>query len=316
VNVSLDAFRRGKGQPPLLFGHRGVRGPLPENTLAAFSRAAEEGADGIELDVRLARSGEVVVLHDPDLTRVTHQRDRRVAAELSWDQIREVDLDGEKIPRLEDVFALARDKRLLVNVELKHDEPRRSALVWAVRQVLKRSGFPRERVILSSFHPKLVLLTEALLPSIGRAFLCHHGQRHQHPFAVARALRPHAIHPEWTLLLDNPSSPHRPRGRLAPPVVSVWTVNEEAAARTLAQLPGERVDSLITDRPGALRRFLANDRDRQDTLSNDHPCRLGPTAYLDGSHGDRRSCSCPRNRSCTNTVGAPRSEPHAGEPPR
>jgi glycerophosphoryl diester phosphodiesterase len=265
MRPSVQAFRRPPGKAPLIFGHRGVRGPVPENTLAAFTRAADDGADGIELDVRLARSGEVIVLHDLDPSRVTHGREGRPAATLSFDALRRLDLDGEKIPRLEEVLSLARDRGLLVNIELKHDVAERVPLVRAVKKVLKTSSVSPEQVILSSFHPKLLLLARALLPQIGRAFLCHQGQRRKHPFAVARALSPQGLHPEWTLLLAAPPRALRiglqgqPRGAPNRPVVSVWTVNEEAAARTLASLPDELVDSLITDRPGALRHLFASD---------------------------------------------------------
>jgi len=54
-----------------VFGHRGGAGLAPENTFAAFERGVAEGVDGLELDVRLARDGEVVVCHDPTLDRTT-----------------------------------------------------------------------------------------------------------------------------------------------------------------------------------------------------------------------------------------------------
>jgi glycerophosphoryl diester phosphodiesterase len=53
---------------PLIIGHRGASALAPENTLAAFARAFDDGADGIELDVRLARDGVPVVIHDPSLS--------------------------------------------------------------------------------------------------------------------------------------------------------------------------------------------------------------------------------------------------------
>ena len=58
-------------------GHRGVRGAAPENTMAAFEEASRQGADAIELDVLVCRSGEAVVIHDPTLTRLTGGADTR-----------------------------------------------------------------------------------------------------------------------------------------------------------------------------------------------------------------------------------------------
>jgi glycerophosphoryl diester phosphodiesterase len=54
---------------PLVFGHRGGSRLAPENTLPAFDRAVAEGVDGLELDVRLSRDGDVVVCHDARLDR-------------------------------------------------------------------------------------------------------------------------------------------------------------------------------------------------------------------------------------------------------
>ena len=55
----------------LVWGHRGASGYAPENTLAAFEKAVEMGADGIELDVQLTKDGELVVIHDETIDRVS-----------------------------------------------------------------------------------------------------------------------------------------------------------------------------------------------------------------------------------------------------
>ena len=80
---SLLALRRPKGKRPWVLGHRGARHAAPENTLRAFDLALREGAEGVELDVRLDGSGRVVVLHDPDLSRVSSGSDQRLTHELS-----------------------------------------------------------------------------------------------------------------------------------------------------------------------------------------------------------------------------------------
>ena len=55
----------------LVWGHRGTSGYAPENTMAAFEKAVELGADGIELDVQLTKDGELVVIHDETIDRVS-----------------------------------------------------------------------------------------------------------------------------------------------------------------------------------------------------------------------------------------------------
>ena len=62
--------KAANGRGPLVVGHRGASASELENTLAAFRRARADGADGVELDVQRARTGEVVVFHDDNLARL------------------------------------------------------------------------------------------------------------------------------------------------------------------------------------------------------------------------------------------------------
>ena len=57
--------------PPRIAGHRGAAGTMPENTLESFSRALEEGATFIEMDVHATRDGEIVIIHDETVQRTT-----------------------------------------------------------------------------------------------------------------------------------------------------------------------------------------------------------------------------------------------------
>src|SRR2546423_4915557 len=144
VMSALDTghrFRRPKGAPPLVFGHRGVRGEAPENTMTAFELAASGGAAGVELDVRLCRSGEVVVCHDPSLERMTGGRDSRNVADLTLAELQRIDVgNGERVPPLEQVLGWARARPILVNVELKRDVPNRVRLVRETARLLVGLG--------------------------------------------------------------------------------------------------------------------------------------------------------------------------------
>ncbi len=61
---------------PLIIAHRGASALAPENTLAAFQKAIEDGAEGIEFDVQLAKDGVPVVFHDFKLERIGRKKDR------------------------------------------------------------------------------------------------------------------------------------------------------------------------------------------------------------------------------------------------
>jgi glycerophosphoryl diester phosphodiesterase len=138
--------------PPLVIAHRGASGTCPENTLAAFRHAQALGADMIELDVQLARDGNVVVIHDWTLDRTTDGSGPVGARSLA--ELRALDagawfasaFGGERIPTLAEVLA---EVRIPVNVELKPlgDD----GLEAAALAVVEMAG-ALPRVVFSSFE--------------------------------------------------------------------------------------------------------------------------------------------------------------------
>ncbi|MDB4897641.1 MAG: glycerophosphoryl diester phosphodiesterase, partial [Firmicutes bacterium] len=68
----LQVIAKNRDGFPFISGHRGAAGYAPENTMAAFRKGWELGADLLELDVQLTRDGHVVVVHDPTLERTTN----------------------------------------------------------------------------------------------------------------------------------------------------------------------------------------------------------------------------------------------------
>jgi glycerophosphoryl diester phosphodiesterase len=233
-----------EGGRPLVYGHRGASAHALENTLSAFARARADGADGIELDVRLTADGELAVFHDQDLSRIAGRPGR--LADMSWRELAEVRLPGgERIPRLAEV--LAETSPLLVNVEIKHPSWRR--LREVVAAVATCAGRDRERVLVSSFHPGAVALarTTTALPC---GLLFH--ARQSRPLReawLAPLIRPHAVHPDRVLVDAASISRWRTRGY----AINVWTVDAADELRRLAALG---VDAIITNDPAAARAAL------------------------------------------------------------
>ena len=235
------SFRRQDGAPPYVFGHRGVRGEAPENTMAAFELAATSGADGVELDVRLCRSGELVVCHDVDLARVTRGADRRRVADLDRDDLARVDVGkGERVPLLSEVLTWAASRRLRVNVEMKRDVPNRRAVVDATARMLEGDALPP--IVVSSFDPWMLLFLSWRRPEALLGYLFATEQRFARSGILANVLHTDAVHPERTEVDAGRCAAWRKRGR----IVNVWTVNDVAEARALARLG---VDAIITDVP-------------------------------------------------------------------
>jgi len=215
--------------------------------MAAFELALVEGAEGVELDVRLNASGDVIVCHDVTLERVTDGRDRRAIHALSSDECRAVRLaGGEPLPFLSDVLDWAARHNACLNVELKTDGRQRRALCVAVA-ALTGPRASRGNLLISSFNLLAVLAHRALAPQVASAWLVESELGHRLPL-LARAGSV-ALHPKHTLI---------DAARLAAwkrhvPRVHTWTVNDPQRARELAALG---VDCLITDNPALLRGAL------------------------------------------------------------
>jgi glycerophosphoryl diester phosphodiesterase len=226
---------------PLVVGHRGGRGEgwPPENTIAAFEQAREQGARAIELDVRTGPRGQLVVLHDATREAMG-------------------DLRRRGVPTLGEALAWAHDRGVAVNVEMKHEDGTSPAprgrgrhlgmegvtLARATVRVVRGSGAD---VLLSSFDPLLLVAAAAAWPALPRALLVHSRQAAWADVAQAVARPPlvGAIHLERTQTDPRVIARHRRRGLR----VGVWTVNDAHEARDLVRLG---VSTIITDEPGRI----------------------------------------------------------------
>jgi glycerophosphoryl diester phosphodiesterase len=136
--------------------HRGASAELPENTLAAFERAIELGADVIEADVRQSSDGALLVLHDAELDRTTNGTG--LLRDVTAAEARLLDAgEGERVPRVEEVLQLARG-RVRVNLDLKEVE----ATVPAVAAVQQADMV--DSVTYISFLPEVWEVLEELRP--------------------------------------------------------------------------------------------------------------------------------------------------------
>ncbi len=253
--VLPDSVRPATGVRPVIFAHRGASAHAPENTLAAFLLALEQGADGIELDAQLTRDGEVVVFHDRFLSRITGAGGE--VRDLRWAELRRLDAGshfdiayrGELIPTLDEVFATV-GHRTVTNVELKNYASPTDRLPEKVVRLVERHGLG-PRVLFSSFNPLALLRARRALPQAPLGLLALPGL----PGAwargwIGRLLNCNALHPALQDVSPAMVTAQHRRGCR----VNVWTVNQAAEMRRLAQWG---VDGLITDDPLLARRVLS-----------------------------------------------------------
>ena len=232
---------------PIIFAHRGASAHAPENTLAAFELALAQGADGIELDVKLSADGHVVVIHDPTTDRTTGARGQ--VKDLSLAELRglnagsfySANFSAEKIPMLEEVFE-AFGKKIFINVELTNYNTPRDHLVESVCMLVKKFNV-QKHVMFSSFYASNLSKARSYLPEVPCGLLAFNGllgawaRSFGFAFGKYAALHPYLkdVTPQQVQRV------HRLKGR-----VHVWTVNAEEDMRRLF---GWGVDAIFTDDP-------------------------------------------------------------------
>lgn len=218
-----------------LIAHRGFASLYPENTLRAVEEAVAR-ADAIEIDVRRCGSGELVVIHDATVDRVSDGSGR--VADYSLGELRDLDVlgTGRGVPTLAEVFD-AVPAAVGINVELK--EPDVAADVLAVAR-----EHPNH-VIVSSFRPTELAACRAADQAVPRALLV--GERADARTAVDQAheLGCSYLHPHLSLCDERLVNESHHAGMS----VNAWTVDSKSAAERLGDLG---VDGIIADRWGVL----------------------------------------------------------------
>ena len=148
-------------------GHRGYTRHAPENSMAAFRQAIADGANYIETDVQVTRDGAFVIMHDSTINRTTNGTGR--IRDKTWAQLRTVRLsNGEPVPTLGELFALAKPTRTDVMVETKWIPPSHFA---ALKRLIDAFGV--HRVIVNSFSRYDVHAFHARYPDVQTAVDTH-----------------------------------------------------------------------------------------------------------------------------------------------
>ena len=233
--------------------HRGGAALAPENTMLAFEGAAQLGADYIELDVRRCATGELVVIHDADLRRLTGQPDR--VDRLTLGLLQQADVGSHfgdvvaRVPTLVEVLESLRG-RIRFNIEVKEDTLAGDGTATAVGELIAAMELDGE-VIVSSFNPASLWRVAhrcgaprgLIYPMEGDGSFPHRlRDRVMRRPRAATLISAFALHARETEV-DGEQVRKAHRRGLA---MNVWTVNEPARMRELAEL---RVNALITDRP-------------------------------------------------------------------
>jgi glycerophosphoryl diester phosphodiesterase len=284
-------------------GHRGARGLAPENTLPAFARALSLGVSTLEMDCAITRDGVVVVSHNPALNpEITRGPDGRFLERtgpaiwsLSYAELQRYDVgrlnpvrvyakrwpeqrpvDGTRIPRLADVFALVKksgNETVRFNIETKISplapadtttpEDFARKLISAVR-----SAGMAERTAIQSFDWRTLAVVQKEAPEIATVYLTtvsgfmdNIQVKGESPWTAGIRFRDHGSVPRmvkaaggavWSPYLGDLTREAVKEAQALGLKVVVWTVNNPADMRRVIEWA---VDGVISDRPDLLRKM-------------------------------------------------------------
>ena len=248
------------GYRPLVIAHRGGADALPEHTLGAYLRALDEGADGLECDVRLTRDGHLVCVHDSKLDRTSNGRGRvsaKTLAELdaldfgSWHPGFDKALpDLSRLLTLERLLETVRDsgRRVRLLIETKHPTRYGAEVERRLVRMLRQHGLADPKpdddvqVTVMSFAALALRRIRAQAPGLPTVYLMEMAApgvgRGRLPFGARTA------GPGIELIRAKPAL--LPAIKAAGHQAYVWTVNQPEDLRLVLE---HRVDAVITDRP-------------------------------------------------------------------
>lgn len=224
----------------LIIAHRGASKLAPENTLKAFQKAIDLGADYVEFDVHLSKDNEVVIMHDDNTERTTGVSG--AINEMALEELKKLDAgEGEQIPTLDELIELAKGK-IGLQLEIKAE-----GMAEIIIKKLKEAGLI-ESTLISSFNHDELLKVQKVEPTIKLASLIL-GLKKKSTVEEAVEHNFHAIHPYYRFArqkLIDLAHEHDIK-------INTWTVDSKSRMRKLIE---SGVDGFITNDVEAAKQVL------------------------------------------------------------
>ncbi len=258
--INFSRFK--KKDRVLVWAHRGASGHAPENTLPAFEKAVELGADGVELDVQFTKDGQIVVIHDEKINRTSNGKG--YVKDQTLEELRNFNFNKKfeecgfcKIPTLEDVYALLKPTNLTINVEFKTGMFFYELLIEKVLELTEKMGLS-DRVFYSSFNHYSCMKVKELKSDAYVGFLYEDGI-----IDVVRYVKEHggnALHPS----LYNIQYPGVLKEAAMNGLdINAWTVNEKEPMELCCKWG---INAMLTNFPDKARKI--SDKYAENILSD------------------------------------------------
>lgn len=237
---------------PLVWAHRGASGYAPENTLAAFEKAVELGADGVELDIQLTKDDEIVVIHDEKIDRTSDGKGW--VKDYTLEELRGFNYNRTKpeyehadIPTMREVFELLKPTGLFINIEIKTGVFFYEKIEEKILALTKEMGM-EDRVCYSSFNHYTVKRIHELKPDAEVGFLYADGPIDMPSYGAKHGVN--ALHPAlYNLQYDGFIEECKEKGLK----LNVWTVNEKEHMQLCCKYG---VNAIITNYPDIAREVV------------------------------------------------------------
>ena len=237
---------------PLVWAHRGASGYAPENTLAAFEKAVELGADGVELDIQLTKDDEIVVIHDEKIDRTSDGKGW--VKDYTLEELRGFNYNRTKpeyehadIPTMREVFELLKPTGLFINIEIKTGVIFYEKIEEKILALTKEMDM-EDRVCYSSFNHYTVKRIHELKPDAEVGFLYADGPIDMPSYGEKYGVN--ALHPAlYNLQYDGFIKECKEKGLK----LNVWTVNEKEHMQLCCKYG---VNAIITNYPDIAREVV------------------------------------------------------------
>ncbi len=239
-----------------IIAHRGFSGLYPENTMLAFEKALEAGADGIELDIHLSKDGEVMIIHDEALKRTAglpgavSDYKRSELEKISAGKTRNDSFGFTPIPSLEEYLSfMAQHKDRFTNIELKTAPQYYPGIEEKALEMVKRFDLT-DNIIWSSFNWLSIVKLKRIAPEM-EAGLLFSGMKLYDMASIIKDLGIEYFHPDFNDLTDDIVTALHEGGV----GLNVWTVNDE---KDMSRCRAWGINGLITNYPDKAIALVSN----------------------------------------------------------
>ena len=237
-----------------VWAHRGASAYAPENTMIAFEKAVQMGADGIELDVQMTKDEQLVVIHDETINRTSNGKG--YVGSYTLDELRKYNFNNGfktkriiNIPTLEEVYEYMKTTSLTINVELKNSIMPYKGMEEKLLELAKNMKI-EEQIIYSSFNRESIAKIKELAPTAKSGIL--YTARWQETQSYAKQMDITALHPSFKVAKEKQLIQSAKENGLD---VHVWTVNK---GKEMVYLVMKQVEAIITDKPDICRQIVRN----------------------------------------------------------